>query len=593
VCSKARRGREGAWLAARAHGLLPDAQASAADAAPHWEAFFARLREQYPISEAAAECFKAAATVHKFEKASKLVKPGVGVDFVILLLSGSVEVSAQGMREALPTATYSGPEFVCEHTFFAAEGLKDKIEVTASKAGGGMVAVLPFLKLQDALELQGQLVFPIMQMLGQNAMQHSRGEAVSALESPRGKMFTASPAFHGKPEKKQGHMEVFYLKRMQSMAAKTMDEAKVLEDQAAKAARVAHKAKNAALMLQKEAETIRSDNERLTDENREMVATKLEAVQLRRENAEFKELTEKHSTMLRESTREYFTEAIEKKEIALQAYRRGMETAEAKLKHTLQTNAVAIEKAGTADGTIDGLRRALESLQAAHTSTCAKLAKLQMSTTLHDLEKAQETIKEMEDEIDDLKTENEGLHTRLEELSSRLGANQRRMKVGCTQAATPCPCRCPCPCPCPCPCASTAWQAATLRAALGGPQANPARSDRLSEQRRGAKHTRGRTTSGGSGGGGGDNGDNGDNGGSSAEGRGGRAGELTNYVLTSLLAFTAADMLLTAAYCCSLLLTAAYYSRCRRRRESCRSRCTPRCGNSRCSWRGWKSSRSN
>ena len=106
--------------------------------------------------------------------------------------------------------------------------------------------------------------------------------------------------------------------------------------------------------------------------------------------------------------------------------------------------------------------------------------------------------------------------------------------------------------------ASTAWQAATLRAALGGPQANPARSDRLSEQRRGAKHTRGRTTSGGSGGGGGDNGDNGDNGGSSAEGRGGRAGELTNYVLTSLLAFTAADMLLlllTAAHCCSLLLT--------------------------------------
>jgi len=403
-------------------------QASTADAAPHWDAFFARLREQYPISEAASECFKAAATVHKFEKSAKLVKPGVGVDFVMLLLSGSVEVSAQGMREALPPATYSGREFVGEHTFFAAEGLKDKIEVTASKAGGGMVAVLPFLKLQDALELQGQLVFPIMQMLGQNAMAHSRGEAIEVDKNIYGR---------GKSEKKEGHMEVFYRKRLLSIAAKTMEEAKALEDQAAKAARVAHRAKNEAFMLQKEAETLRGDNERLTDENREMVATKLEAVQLRQDNAELKELTEKHSTLLRESTREYFTEAMEKKEAALQAYRNGMETAEDRLKHTLQTNAVAIEKAGTADGTIDGLRRALESLQTAHTSTCAKLAKLQMSTTLQDLEEAQETVEEMEGEIADLKTENEGLHTRLEELSSRLGANQRKMKVGCKAGCNP------------------------------------------------------------------------------------------------------------------------------------------------------------
>ena len=41
----------------------------------------------------------------------------------------------------------------------------------------------------------------------------------------------------------------------------------VLEDQAAKAARVAHKAKNEAVLLQKEAETLREDNERLTAEN--------------------------------------------------------------------------------------------------------------------------------------------------------------------------------------------------------------------------------------------------------------------------------------------------------------------------------------
>ena len=77
-------------------------QASAADAAPHWEAFFARLREHYPISEEAATRFKAAASVHRFEKGVKLLKPGVGVDFVMLLLSGSVEVSAQGVPCPLP-----------------------------------------------------------------------------------------------------------------------------------------------------------------------------------------------------------------------------------------------------------------------------------------------------------------------------------------------------------------------------------------------------------------------------------------------------------------------------------------------------------
>jgi len=52
-------------------------------------------------------------------------------------------------------------------------------------------------------------------------------------------------------------MKVFYRKRLASIAAKTMEEAKVLEDQAAKAARVAHKAKNEAVLLQKEAETLR------------------------------------------------------------------------------------------------------------------------------------------------------------------------------------------------------------------------------------------------------------------------------------------------------------------------------------------------
>ena len=105
-------------------------------------------------------------------------------------------------------------------------------------------------------------------------------------------------------EKKEGHMEVFYRKRMDSLAKKTAEETQELGVQAAKAARVAHRAKNEAYMLQKEAETLRSENERLSEENRENVATNLEAVELRRENEELKELTQKHAGLLRDSTRE-------------------------------------------------------------------------------------------------------------------------------------------------------------------------------------------------------------------------------------------------------------------------------------------------
>ena len=43
------------------------------------------------------------------------------------------------------------------------------------------------------------------------------------------------------------------------------------------------------------------------------------AAQLRRENAELKDLTERHSTMLRESTREYFMEVGRALALALTA----------------------------------------------------------------------------------------------------------------------------------------------------------------------------------------------------------------------------------------------------------------------------------
>ena len=189
-------------------------------------------------------------------------------------------------------------------------------------------------------------------------------------------------------------------------------------------------------------------------------------------------------------------QAMEKKEAAVRAYRNGMERAEARLKQTLEATALAIEKAGAADGTIGGLRQALESLQAEHSATSAKLAQLQMSTTLQDLEEAEATVKEMEGEIRDLKAENEELHRRLEELSSRVGANHRKMKVGRVQAAAPC---------------ASAATRCNRRLPLrrrppyvlpGGAHAQPA-EDQL--QRGAARHPRSRTAKcdGGDGGGGG------------------------------------------------------------------------------------------
>lgn len=48
------------------------------------------------------------------------------------------------------------------------------------------------------------------------------------------------------------------------------------------------------------------------------------------------------------------------------------------------------------------------------TQAKSKLTELQMSTTLKDLEEAQERIQNLEEESEDLQKENEGLHVKLE-----------------------------------------------------------------------------------------------------------------------------------------------------------------------------------
>merc|ERR1740139_998634 len=80
-------------------------------------------------------------------------------------------------------------------------------------------------------------------------MAHSHGKAVATDKNIYGRAASGSKT----EGKKEGHMEVFYRKRMDSLAKKTAEETQELGVQAAKAARVAHRAKNEAYMLQKEA----------------------------------------------------------------------------------------------------------------------------------------------------------------------------------------------------------------------------------------------------------------------------------------------------------------------------------------------------
>ena len=189
-------------------------QASNAETNEHWGAFLESAREAgpYSVTNDAAISLKARFQCFKFEEGTCLIKSESHVQFVLLVLSGSVAVNT-------PTkTTYIKGEFVCEYAFFQAEQcLPAKLVVTGATAG--IVAVLPFADLNKLCMDHPSLLCPIMLQLGTNAMAHARGERGNDA-AVRRRASIGSNAGDGvsKPKAPQ-HMEVFYRKRLEKMAS--------------------------------------------------------------------------------------------------------------------------------------------------------------------------------------------------------------------------------------------------------------------------------------------------------------------------------------------------------------------------------------
>ena len=194
--------------------VLTRGQASNAEANEHWGAFLESTREMgpYSVTNDAAISLKARFQCFKFEEGSNIIKPESHVQFVLLVLQGSVAVNT-------PTkTTYIKGEFVCEYAFFQAEQfLPVKLVVTGATAG--IVAVLPFADLNKLCMDHPSLLCPIMLQLGTNAMAHARGERGNDAAARR-RASIASDGGDGVTKAKQPqHMEVFYRKRMEKMAS--------------------------------------------------------------------------------------------------------------------------------------------------------------------------------------------------------------------------------------------------------------------------------------------------------------------------------------------------------------------------------------
>ena len=101
-------------------------------------------------------------------------------------------------------------------------------------------------------------------------------------------------------------------------------------------------------------------NETLTDENRAMQKAKVEVAKLKEENKALSELSSKQGEQLKESTREYFTESMAKKDAMLDAYRIGEERAVARLKQLTESSSAATRKAEESDAVITDLRAKVE-----------------------------------------------------------------------------------------------------------------------------------------------------------------------------------------------------------------------------------------
>ena len=388
-----------------------------------WQSFIEDMRTDYEVSEQAALALKDRFAVYKIWDGATLLMPMHQVDFVLLVLRGSVAVNT-------PTEeTYGEREFVCECAYFQADqSLPQKLEVKGV-GQNGLVALMPFDEIQALCMAHPSLLYPFMLQLGQNAMAHARGERgvdVVAKQHDNFKKRRESQLAASDGADSQQQMEVFYRKRLEKMTRTSSTEE--LEKSAAKAERAAHKARTDMILLQKEVAALREETVKLREENQEMPKLRDRNAELEARHDEIVSLCRDQAKQLKESTREYFTEAIEKNSEVLDSYRRRAEFAEVELAslraqvETLKTSH-AEEKSQHED-----LHERYSTLQANFAVSQQKLHALQTARTMQDLEAAEDHIQELDSDIQSLEEKNSALEQRLDDALSSQHANHARMK---------------------------------------------------------------------------------------------------------------------------------------------------------------------
>jgi hypothetical protein len=362
-------------------------------------------------------------------------------DFVIILLQGSVAVNK-------PQAGHmNAPEVVGEFGFLGAEQLQQQLEVAA--VSSGMVAVVECDKLRQFLTNRPDFLVPMLQLFGRCAMSHAYGKRSGEVASP-GSGTGKTVATAGTPQTKMMQatvMEVFYRKRLEKLTKQDTEKKEKLEAESRGAKASAHKWRTSALRLERDASVLKAENERLREENLKLPVVR---TNLRSAQDEIEALNIKNEILeqkLLESSREYFTETIAKKDEILRAQIHRTTSLEDQHKSHVAMIEVRDEKARTSKAQIERLERELKWARDKQMSDAEKLAALSDQLTRrggltadgeiirineddeHALRNKEESMAAREARVADLTAQAEQLKSKLDLVATDLTSQKRKAEV--------------------------------------------------------------------------------------------------------------------------------------------------------------------
>ena len=229
------------------------------------------------------------------------------------------------------------------------------------------------------------------------------------------------------------HMEVFYRRRMEKMASDREEISAKLSESAAKAQKTARRLKNETILMQKEINQLREEAveqeehmQVLRDENCEVHALRVRCAEQERIHEQDSVFAGQQATQLKETSREYFSEAIERHAQLLDWQRKRADALEAENK-TSKERLAQLEASASQDAEQhQELNEAHVLLQAEYKEASTKLHALQHTTTIQDLEAAEGRVVALENEREGLRKENQTLHEKLDQaLSARAQKNRQ------------------------------------------------------------------------------------------------------------------------------------------------------------------------